>query len=330
MTDDKNTAAAPARTVPTVGQALGGNALILIATTFWGINIPAVKVLIPDWMTANDVTVFRLVGAAILFWAVSLFVKPQRIERRDLLRILLGSGVGLFLFIYLFNTALKYGNAIDVSIIMTLPPVFVIIMGVLFRKSRPGWMEIAGILIAFAGAAIVITGHQGATHHAPDPLLGNLLAVASGLCYATYLFVLEGPTHKYRPIPLLRWVFLAAAVPALSLSGHLFDAPIFTHPGWQGWGWAAFVVCGATFVAYLLVNPAIRLIGSEMVSLYQYLLPVIATIGAVIMGLDRLHIMQVVAMVVIIGGMVLTNVGGRRRRRKAALTAQPSGTAARQ
>ena len=49
-------------------------------------------------------------------------------------------------------------------------------------------------------------------------------------------------------------------------------------------------------------------------SLYQYLLPVFATLSAVLMGLDRLKWMQVLAMIVIVGGMVLTNLGKRRRR----------------
>ena len=51
-------------------------------------------------------------------------------------------------------------------------------------------------------------------------------------------------------------------------------------------------------------------------SLYQYLLPVFATITAVVMGLDHLKGIQVLAMVIIIAGMVLTNIGKRKRSRK--------------
>ncbi|MDE7141937.1 MAG: EamA family transporter, partial [Muribaculaceae bacterium] len=65
--------------------------------------------------------------------------------------------------------------------------------------------------------------------------------------------------------------------------------------------------------AYFLVQPAIKKIGSELVSLYQYLLPVFATLSAVMMGLDRLKWIQIVAMAVIVGGMILTNRGKRRR-----------------
>lgn len=69
-------------------------------------------------------------------------------------------------------------------------------------------------------------------------------------------------------------------------------------------------------MAYFLVQPAIKRIGSELVSIYQYLIPVFATISAVLMKLDTLHWTQVLAMVIIIGGMLLTTIGKRRRVKK--------------
>ena len=52
-------------------------------------------------------------------------------------------------------------------------------------------------------------------------------------------------------------------------------------------------------------------IGSELTSLYQYLLPVVATIATVLMGLESLRWTQVAAMAVIIAGMIITNLGKR-------------------
>lgn len=54
-------------------------------------------------------------------WLASVFVKCTAIARKDWLKLFLGGAVGLFAFIYLFVTSLRYGNPIDISIIMTLP-----------------------------------------------------------------------------------------------------------------------------------------------------------------------------------------------------------------
>lgn len=295
------------------GNFLVGNACIMIATIFWGMNVPFTKALIPEWMSADAVTAVRLVGGCALFWIVSLFIKCKSIARQDWLKLILGGTAGLFGFIYLFVTSLKYGNPIDISIIMTLPPMFVILIGVLFRHQRPSLLEYLGVIASFAGAAIVIVaGGQGAS--GSDNMLGDLLAVASTLCYAFYLVILEGPSHTYRPVTMLRWVFLFAAIPGAFLTLGMDHEPILTTVQATPWIEIAFILLCPTFIAYFLVQPAIKDIGSELVSLYQYLLPVFATITAVLMGIDHLKWIQVVAMIVIVGGMVLTNLGKKRRR----------------
>lgn len=291
---------------------LMGNMCILIATIFWGVNVSVTKALIPDWMTADGITVVRLIGGCILLWIASLFVKCSSIARQDWLKLVLGGFLGLFGFIYLFVTSLRYGNPIDISIIMTLPPVFVILIQVIFLKRRPSFLEYLGVLVSFAGAVIVILGgHAG--EKGSDNLLGDLLAIASTLCYAFYLVILEKPSHTYRPITMLRWVFLFAAIPAVFLVPGMQDMPILHTTKAVPWIEISFILLCPTFLAYFLVQPAIKHIGSELVSLYQYLLPAFATISAVLMGLDKLKWLQVVAMAIIVGGMIMTNLGKRKK-----------------
>lgn len=296
--------------------ALIGNGCILIATIFWGMNVAVTKALIPDWMTADGISAVRLIGGAVLMWIVSLFVKDKPIEHSDWLKLALGGAVGLFAFIYLFVTSLRYGNAIDISIIMTLPPVFVIVIEILFFHRRPSWLEYLGILVSFAGAVVVILSGGSDTHSGSDKLLGDLLAIASTICYAFYLVILEGPTKKYRPSNMLRWVFLFASVPALFLIPGMNKEPILTTTHVVPWLEIGFILLCPTFISYFLVQPAIKRIGSELVSLYQYLLPVFATLTAVLMGIDSLKWLQVLAMVVIVAGMVLTNLAKRRETSK--------------
>lgn len=294
------------------GGFLIGNACILLATIFWGVNVSVTKALIPDWMTANGIAAVRLIGGAVLLWLTSLYVRCDRIKRGDWSRLVLGGVVGLFLFIFLFVTSLRYGNPIDISIIMTLPPVFVILIGVIFQHRRPSMLEYVGVAVSFAGAVTVILAGQGGKNGS-DNLLGDILAVASTLCYAFYLVILERPSATYRPVTMLRWVFLFAAIPGLLLLPGMQHLPILHTPEATPWIEIGFILLCPTFIAYFLVQPAIKNIGSELVSLYQYLLPAFATISAVLMGLDKLKWIQVLAMAIIIAGMVLTNIGKRRK-----------------
>lgn len=314
MSDIKTPQASPPQS-RSVGDMIKGNLFVLIATIFFGVNIPVVKMLIPEWMSSIDVTVFRLGGGCILMWIASIFIKTDRIGRHDYLRIFLGGAVGLFLFMYLFNLSLRYANPIDVSIIMTFPPIFVILIGIIFQHKHTSWLEICGIVVGFIGAFLVIvTQHSG--EKGTDNILGDCLALASTLCYAFYLVILEGPMHRYRPVSMLRWVFLMSCIPMLLLLPSLPKAEIFHTTDWQPWACIAFVLICPTFLSYFLINPAEKLIGSELVSIYQYFLPVVATIASVIMGIAEIHWIQVLAMIVIIAGMLITNRAKRKELRK--------------
>lgn len=298
----------------TEGKFLVGSLCILLATIFWAVNIPVVKALVPEWMPADAVTVIRILGACVLFWICSIFVKNDKIARADWWRLIVGGAIGLFCFIYLLNLSLKYANPIDVSIIMTLPPVFVILIGVIFQKRRPSGMEYLGVAVAFAGAVIVILsgrGGGGSSHN----ILGDLIALASTLCYSIYLVITEKPSHTYHPVSMLRWTFLFASVPALFLLGSFHDMELWHTADVAPWLETVFILLCPSFLAYFLLSPAEKAIGPELVSLYQYLIPVFATITSVLMKVGHLHWIQIVAMVIIILGMVLTNVGKRRRQR---------------
>ena len=310
---------APALPKKTASSLLIGNLCMLVAAIFWGLNVSVTKALyVPEqWMTPHSIVVVRLVGGAILFWLASAFIKCESIQREDWLKVVLGGFVGLFGFIFLFIQSLEFGSAIDISIIMTLPPIFVILIGVIFLKRRPGWMEYVGVAVSFVGAAIVILGGAGhETKHSSDPILGDCLAIACTICYAFYLTILEGPTKKYKPVALLRWIFLFSAIPALFLLKDFDKLLIFHHAPALPWIYIAFILIGPTFIAYFLVQPAMKRIGSELVSIYQYLLPVFATISAIFMIGEDLRWIQVIAMVVIVIGMLFTTFGKRRRVKK--------------
>lgn len=291
-----------------------GNTYMLIAALFWGVNISVTKDLLPEWMNPEQLSAIRILGGCILFWLTSMFIKCDRISHSDWPKLIVGGLVGIGGFLYLFIISLRYANPIDVSIIMTLPPAFVMLIGAIFLHRKVSLLEWIGVAVSFAGAAtVILAGSSGKS--GSDNVLGDVLAIASTICFAIYLVIIEKPSKTYNSVTLLRWVFLFGSVPAIFFIGGLPYMHIVKAPAFVPWAEVAFILLCPTFLAYFLTNPAEKLIGSELTSLYQYLVPVFATVSAVMMGLDRLHPAQIIAMAIIIAGMVLTNMGKRRKAR---------------
>ncbi len=288
-----------------------GNACIMLATIFWGVNYAFTKALIPDWLGADALTGCRVLGGCILFWLTSLFARCEKLDRSSMSRSI-WSGLCLFCCLYLFIIALKYGSAIDISIIMTLQPVYVILIEIIFLRRRPSLLEYAGMAVSLAGAIMIVLTSGQSSHAASSPILGDGLAIISGICFAAYLVILAKPTERYKPVSLLRWVFLFASLPALFLVPDVTRMPILHSTDWAPWLELAFIIVCPTYVAYLLNQPAMRDIGPVLAALYQYVVPVIAAISAVLMGVDTLRWSQVIAMLIIVAGMIMTNMGKKR------------------
>lgn len=296
---------------------LFGNGCILAATIFWGVNYPFTKALAPSWMPANAISATRLVGGAMLFWLASLFLKTEELDRKSLLRSFFG-GLALAGCLILFVLSLNYGSAIDISIIMTLPPVFVLLIEAIFLRRHPSLLEYGGVLLSFIGAAMVILTGSSSSGAASDYLLGDFLAIISSTCFAIYLVVLAKPSKIYKPISLLRWVFLFGSLPALFLVPSFFESRLVHSTNAIPWLELAFILLGPTFLAYLLTQPAMRTIGAVLVALYQYLTPVVAALAAMAMGIDKPRWSQGAAMLIIITGMLLTNFGRDKAQAKKA------------
>lgn len=303
----------PSQSLGSVKDMIVGNVLMLVSTIFFAMDFPLIKILVPSAMNGNDITVFRVAGACLIFWIASLFAKCTPLRRSDALKVLLGGGLTLWAFIEFFNLAVAFGNPVDVSVVMTLPPVFVALIGVCFMHVRVSWIEVLGLVLGLAAAVVIVIG-GGTGHDGKDNLLGIIFAVISCLAYAFYLIIMAKPLKTYTPISLLRWTFLAACVPTIILLFHFVKAPIFHHPDMQtAWGCIIFIIVAPTFLSYLLINKSIKLIGSELTGLYEYFLPVLALIASLIMGVvHSVRTDQIIAMMVVVIGMVLTTIGKRK------------------
>ncbi len=281
-----------------------GNLLALSAAICWGLNDPANKAIIPDWISASGVALSRIFGAAILVWIVSLFVKNDKIQKGDW-KLLWASALMMLGFVYVFSLAFNTASPIDIAIILTFQPILVVVINAIFKHEHVSLLEVVGMVIALAGALIVILG--GGSFES-GRLVGDLFAVVCALTYAVYLVIIEGPSQRYGTVSLMKWVFLFTAILASPLVFTLSASlPIFTHGKAMPWLILGFIVLFPTVYCYLVTPPAIRLVGSEVLAFYQYLVPVITTVVAIAAKMDTFHWYQPVSFVIIVAGVILVN-----------------------
>ncbi len=312
-------------TNPTVGSGssrakaiIWGNILALTTALCWGLNEPANKILIPTWVSASGVAISRIFGAAIVVWIISLFVKKQPIRHSDW-KLLWASALMMLGFVYVFSMAFNTASPIDIAIILTFQPMLVTSINAIFKHEHVSGLEILGMLIALGGALMVILAGGQVDG---GRLIGDIYAFVCALSYSAYLVIIEGPSKRYGTVNLMKWIFLFTAVLASPLIFTLpHDMAIVTHFEWRPLLWLLFIILFPTVYCYIVTPPAIRMIGSELLSVYQYLVPVITTIVSIVMKLDSFHWYQPVSFIIIVGGVVLANYAKARQNKAIATPA---------
>jgi drug/metabolite transporter (DMT)-like permease len=125
--------------------------------------------------------------------------------------------------------------------------------------------------------------------------------------YALYLVLLKPLVAKYHTFTILKWV---------SLFGFLFIIPfsVKSVTGLQvceidtfSWLSLGYIIIFCTFLAYLLINFALKHVNASAVSYYTYLQPVLATLTSVSAGMGTITMPKVLAAALIFSGVYFVN-----------------------
>ncbi|TYA60205.1 DMT family transporter [Formosa maritima] len=246
----------------------------------------------------------RVLGAAILFWVLSLFTPKQKIARKDFLILFFASIFGIALNMLTFFKGLEYTTPIHASVIMTVVPIVVLVLSAFFLKERITGLKIVGILLGFLGA-IVLSVYGKSAQAGDNILLGNLLVFINAVSYSIYLIIIKKLTQKYYPLAFIKWLFLFGLILVFPFGYGEFSQVVWSSFTPYILFSVLFVVIGATFFTYLLNPIALRHLKASTVSTFLYIQPVIASIFALLIGSDTMNIVKVIAATLIFTGVYL-------------------------
>lgn len=287
---------------------LKGHLFVAAAYIIFGLNVVVCK----DIANAEAVTPYvlfslRAIGASALFWLLSLFLPKEKVEKGDLWRIALASFLGLFLTQMTFLVGITMATPIDSAILGTLGPVFTMFFAYFFVREPITGKKAGGVAVALAGVIFLIlnTVHAGGAS-ATTPL-GFILLLLNSLTFSMYLGIFRPLISKYSVVSFMKWAFLFALLMSLPFSAKgLLTMDYAAIPVAVRWE-IAFLIFFATFIAYSLIPYGQKRIRPTLVSMYNYLSPIIATIVSIWTGMDQLTWQKVIAAAAIVGGVILVS-----------------------
>lgn len=262
---------------------------VILANVIFGLGVPVTKLLLDQWVSPMGYMLTRCLGAAVIFWLISLFMPKEPVQRKDLLIIMLGGLLGFVVSQTLTAWALVYTTPVYFSLIATLTPVATMLMAAVFLKETLNGKKTMGVLIGIAGALLMVfMGWQGGS--GTNDVLGIFLTILSLLTWVIYLLITRNVSQKYSAVTQMKWIFLISTLAVLPFAAPEWGQQKLFSAAWAWTGVAemAFIVLFATVLGYFAIPFAMRYLPATTVSIYTNLQPVVASLTAIYIGQDVL------------------------------------------
>ena len=276
-----------------------GYFLAAISIFFWGITFICTKSLLKDF-SSLEILFIRFLMAYIGLWI--MHPKIQKIQPVDNILFVLAGLSGVVLYQFSENIAINFTNASNVSVIVSICPLFTALIAQYFLKENNlNLWFLLGFIISILGVALVCFNGKMELELNPK---GDLLALFSAVCWGFYsLFVSLINKKNYDPICATRRVFFYAVLFMLPLmlagfgitksESSMFEglresmlvtfdkaanASRFSKPlNWFNLIFLGAIASGFCFSAW---NKACEIVGTVKVTCGLYLIPVVTIIFA--------------------------------------------------
>jgi len=205
-------------------------------------------------------------------------------------------------------SSLQFQSSGVTSVLITTSPALTVLLANFFLPDESlTKRKSAGVLLALAGAVLLaIRGESGLPDiERASPIgyilvLGAMVSASSATIYARkYMRALD----TFDVASVRMWVAALAIMP-LSLVVAGFDLSQVTRQGYTALLYAAFV---GTFAGMMLAFYNIKRFGATASAITAYVIPIVATIGGVLLLGETVSGGMIVGMALIVGGVAIIN-----------------------
>ena len=276
---------------------------MLCAGTCWGLMAPIGKDAMLNGIDGIDLVSFRVLGGALLFWLTSLFTKKEHVPVKDIL--LLGCA-GLFALVFnqcSYPIGLNLTSPSNSSIMTTSMPIFAMVLSFFILKEPITWQKAGGVLLGCTGAVIIITTSATAGNAKVGNIWGDLLCMSAQLSFALYLSLFKPLIQKYSLFTVNKWMFTWATLIIWPFTlGHVSSIAFASVP-MSTWWETGFVVFFGTYISYICMMVGQQTLRPTVVSVYNYMQPLVSVSVSVAAGLAVFKTSQALAAILVFSGV---------------------------
>ncbi|MBQ8678642.1 MAG: DMT family transporter [Treponema sp.] len=310
-------------------SSLVGLIFASLSVFMWGITFVSTKYLLRSF-SAFEILVLRFFLAYLGLW----ILRPKSLhleDKKNEIYFALAGFSGVTAYQFMENMAISYTSASNVSIIVSICPIFTAIFSQIFLKEKhltPTFL--LGFLLAIFGIALVSFNGVVILHLSPK---GDLLALGAAVLWGVYsVCVSKINALGLDSIQATRRIFLWALLfmipiglfSIMTLGTFPVSTPDFKIPGISllldsefnhfrflnplNWLNLAFLGLGASAFCFAAWNIACERLGTVRATVGIYLIPVVTIIFAFFALGENISLMGAIGAVITIAGLFVSEI----------------------
>lgn len=252
------------------------------------------------------IAAWRLAIAALVLAPLVLVragAELTSLARRDWL-IAAASGVFLALHFASWIVSLEYTTVASSVALVTTNPIWIALFSYLVLKERMPAVRGIAVALSMAGSAVILAADAGTVStSAPQPMLGNALALVGSFTVCGYLLI----GRRLRAhMSLLAYIGVVYAVAAACLMALAFAAGT-RMSGFSGFAWIllASMALGPQLLGHSAFNYALKHVSATMIALAVLGEPVGSTLLAWLLFDEAVGGVKLAGMALLLGGIFL-------------------------
>ncbi|GAB4267714.1 MAG: EamA family transporter [Pararhodobacter sp.] len=248
---------------------------------------------------------FSIGGAVGLIWLVASG-EIRRLRGVPFSTYAFGSA-GLFGYHFLYFTALRLAPPAEAGLICYLWPLLIVLFSGLLPGETLRAGHVAGAVLAFSGAALIVAGGMGAMSGA---ITGYAVALVAALTWSGYSL----GSRRLDAVPTGAVAVYCLITAALSALAHLaLETTVWPDSG-LGWAAVAALGLGPVGIAFFTWDIGVKRGDIQLLGTASYAAPLLSTLILVAAGLANASVTLALAALLITGGAVLAARAGRQVR----------------
>lgn len=276
---------------------------MLMAEVFWGLMAPLGKDAMTHGFDGISMVSMRVMGGAILFWLTALFTKKEKVPLRDKLLFAGAAVFGLVCNQCLYTIGLSITSPVNSSIVTTSMPIFAMVLAFLILKEPITFQKALGVFVGFCGAVILVLTSAAAVSDKVGDIRGDLMCIGAQLSFALYLSLFNKLIKRYSVFTVNKWMFLWATLLIWPFSFTHVAAIQWCEVPLKSWWEAGFVVFFGTYLSYILTMVGQHYLRPTVVSIYNYVQPIVAVSVSIATGIGIFTWLQGLAVLLVFTGV---------------------------